>query len=296
MKIIVSFIPLLGFIACSAQNFKAFINKADSLYAAKNFSKSSEYYVDALELIDEKYVEPIELFNTAKSFAMLGEASKSVFYLRKAIGRGGLTSARLQETSDFKLIQPTNQWKSLIKEAKRIDKDIDSALIAKLQTIGINDQLYRKKIDSLYLNKIKNNEIKRSYFKQQDFLDSINLFQVKGILDSQGFPSRRIVGRHNTVLFYVIQHANLEIQEKYYPKFEEAANAGNLSWRVLCLMTDRIRMRKGLKQIYGTQITSGKDGESILYDVEDYDNLDKRRQEIGLEPIKDYAKFFGVKL
>lgn len=293
---IVFFISMLSVLDSSAQNFKTYINKADSLYAAKNFAKSSDCYVDALGLIDEKYVEPIEFFNAAKSFAMLGNASKSTFYLRKAIKKGGVTASRLQETSDFKLIQSTSHWKNLIKEAKKIDKYIDSVLIAKLQTIGTNDQLYRKKIDSLYLNKIKNNELKRSYFKQQDFLDSINLFQVKGILDNQGFPPRLIVGRHNTVLFYVVQHADLEVQEKYYPKFEEAANAGNLSWRVLCLMTDRIRMRKGLKQIYGTQITSGKDGESILYEVEDYDNLDKRRQKIGLEPIKDYAKFFGVKL
>jgi len=279
----------------NGQNFKAYITKADSIYQAKSYVKSGELYVEALKLIDEKYVEPVELFNTAKSFAQQKDALKACFYLQKVITRGGVTATRIQTEADFKPIQSSKEWTKVIKRAKEMDEGIDSTLINILQVMGTDDQLYRKKIDSLYLNNVKNNELKSGYFKQQSLLDSLNLIKAKEILDSRGFPSRRLVGRHNAVLFYIIQHADLNYQESYYNAFEAAANRSDLSWRTLCLMTDRIRMRKGLKQLYGTQIST-KDGVSVLYEVEDYDHLDERRLKIGLEPIKQYASFFGVRL
>ena len=284
-----------SFNVSNGQNFKAYITKADSMYQAKSYVKSGELYVEALKLIDEKYVEPVELFNTAKSFAQQKDALKACSYLQKVITRGGVTATRIRTEADFNPIQSSKEWTKVLKRAKEMDEGIDSTLINILQVMGTDDQLYRKKIDSLYLNSVKNNELKSGYFKQQSLLDSLNLIKAKEILDSRGFPSRRLVGRHNAVLFYIIQHADLNYQESYYNAFEAAANRGDLSWRTLCLMTDRIRMRKGLKQLYGTQIST-KDGVSVLYEVEDYDHLDERRLKIGLEPIKQYASFFGVRL
>lgn len=54
-------------------------------------------------------------------------------------------------------------------------------------------------------------------------------------------------------------------------------------------------MYKGEKQIYGSQITAGEDGTRRVYDIQDEINVNKRRQEVGLMPLEEYAKQFGIK-
>lgn len=57
----------------------------------------------------------------------------------------------------------------------------------------------------------------------------------------------------------------------------------------LAYLTDRVRLGDGKPQIYGTQIEI-KDGRWQPRDVEDPENLDRRRKEIGLPPIAEYLK------
>lgn len=278
------------------QHFKAYQRKADSLFTANEFEKASDYYMKALKAIDERYVEPIELFNIAKSFSMSKDTSRAMLYLFKLVKKGGIASDFLEKASEFNPMKETLGWQHLMNETRMLEKKADSSLIRTLRTIGDSDQFYRRKIDSLYQVKSANKELRTAYIKMQRLQDSINLDQIKLILEEKGYPSRVSVGKYNTVVFYVIQHADLEIQEKYYPRFEEAARAGDLSWRTLCLLTDRIRVRKGIKQIYGTQFKTNADGASEICEVEDFDNLDSRRLQIGLEPIREYALRFGIKL
>jgi hypothetical protein len=53
-------------------------------------------------------------------------------------------------------------------------------------------------------------------------------------------------------------------------------------------------MRQGKKQIYGSQVVKDSKGSWIVHPIEDPANVDKRRLEIGLIPIKDYLIRMGV--
>ena len=55
------------------------------------------------------------------------------------------------------------------------------------------------------------------------------------------------------------------------------------------LMKDRILMDDGKPQIYGTQWHNGK-----LYKLESPENVNKRRKEMGLEPLEQYLKIFNI--
>jgi hypothetical protein len=57
--------------------------------------------------------------------------------------------------------------------------------------------------------------------------------------------------------------------------------------RHLAYLDDRIRVREGLPQRYGTQLQKRADGWEPL-PVEDPEALDARRQAVGLEPITEY--------
>ena len=59
-------------------------------------------------------------------------------------------------------------------------------------------------------------------------------------------------------------------------------------------MQDRILMNQGKKQIYGSQVVYNKKGEQVFYPIEDEANVNIRRAKIGMQPIEEYAKLFGI--
>ena len=75
----------------------------------------------------------------------------------------------------------------------------------------------------------------------------------------------------------------------------EAVSHGKAKASNLALMEDRVLLGQGKKQIYGTQI--GMDNQTQLYYVsplDDPDNVDKRRAQVGLEPIAEYVKDWQI--
>jgi hypothetical protein len=106
----------------------------------------------------------------------------------------------------------------------------------------------------------------------------------KGVVGSQG----------NQTIFLVIQHADLATQEKYLPLMAQSVAEGESSPSALALLQDRILMRQGKKQIYGSQVVFNAQGTKEFYPIEDEAHVNARREKVGLEPIEVYAKHFGI--
>ncbi len=127
------------------------------------------------------------------------------------------------------------------------------------------------------------------------YIDSCNLAQVKHLIDRYGWLGKSIVGaRGNQALFLVIQHADLAIQEQYFPLLRQSVEAGESRPGHLALLNDRILMRQGKPQIYGSQVVFDDKGQAVFYPIEDEPNVNARRAAMGLEPIEQYAKHFGI--
>jgi len=102
-------------------------------------------------------------------------------------------------------------------------------------------------------------------------------------------------GQGNSTLFLVIQHADQATQEKYLPMMREAVKNGKAQGSSLALLEDRVALGQGNRQIYGSQI--GRDPETQIYFIsplEDPDNVDKRRAEVGLQSLADYASRWQI--
>ena len=74
----------------------------------------------------------------------------------------------------------------------------------------------------------------------------------------------------------------------------EATVAGELDRSLLPLLEDRLLMEEGKPQIYGTQITRGATGQPEVWPIEDPAHVDERRTSVGLEPLVEYLKRFGL--
>jgi hypothetical protein len=126
-------------------------------------------------------------------------------------------------------------------------------------------------------------------------MDSVNQIEVLNILEKYGWLGPEEVGKKgNVALFLVIQHAELAIQEKYLPMMQQAVKNKKARPPDLALLEDRVLMGQNKKQIYGSQISKDKNGKWIVHPIEDPQNVDKRRAEIGLMPIAEYVAKMGL--
>lgn len=127
------------------------------------------------------------------------------------------------------------------------------------------------------------------------YIDSTNQRRVSEILNLYGWLGVNTIGkRANHALFFIIQHAPLETQLKYFPWLKASVEAGESQPSHMALMVDRIRMRQGEKQVYGSQVVFDKEGKQILHPIEDEKNVNLRRASMGMQPLEEYAKLFGI--
>jgi hypothetical protein len=127
-------------------------------------------------------------------------------------------------------------------------------------------------------------------------IDSMNCIKVTAILDKYGWLATYEVGEQgNSTLFLVIQHADLNIQDKYLPKMRKAVREHKAEARELALLEDRVLLGHGKKQLFGSQVEmDAATGKYKLSPIEDEPNVNKRRAAVGLEPLEEYVKHWDI--
>ena len=123
----------------------------------------------------------------------------------------------------------------------------------------------------------------------------IRIAKLTEILDEHGWPGRSLVGEKACRgAFLVLQHADLEMQKKYLPLLREATAAGEIKRTALPLLEDRVLMKDGKEQLYGSQLVHGKDGQPELWPIADEAHVDERRASMGLPPLAEYLTRAGL--
>lgn len=63
----------------------------------------------------------------------------------------------------------------------------------------------------------------------------------------------------------------------------------------MALLEDRINVRNGRPQVYGSQFKyNHENGKSQFYEIVDPEYVNQRRKEVGLYPIEDDVKRLGI--
>ncbi len=133
--------------------------------------------------------------------------------------------------------------------------------------------------------------------KKQAEIDHKNLARLEEIIQKHGWPGKSLVGDKGSIAaFLILQHSEQSTQEKYLEVFKKAAKSGEARKADAAMLEDRVLMRQGKKQIYGTQLQSNAEsqGKLFLYPVEDEVHVDERRESVGLPTMKEYLKHFGL--
>lgn len=186
---------------------------------------------------------------------------------------------------------------SISGQTLRKEKYLLDSLKAELLKIHNTDQNNRLLLDSMFkINPNEESALKQSLIASMVYYDSINIIKITDIISKYGWLSEKEVGyKANSTIFLVIQHAPFRTQKRLLPEVEKALKEDKLKPSHYALFKDRVLLREGKKQVYGSQISYDQEtGEHFVAPLEDPDNVDERRKSMGLNPLADYVKHWGI--
>ena len=267
--------------------------KADSLFMAGEYEASSETFGKALEMTE--YVQPQHRYNGACAAALADDIETAFSRLfTKLAKEKDWYSDNIANDDDLISLHEDSRWQVLIDSLNvrkhRIEANFDKPLRRRLQMIMKTDQEVRMVFIAAHNRQPHDSIAEAEALHEMQRVDKVNQEQICKVLDSRGLVGSDKVGDAVGTFWAVIQHSDVNIQKKYLPLFQEAAQKGDIAKEGVAMMEDRINMFEGKPQRYGSQIEEDEHGNPRLYQLLDESKVDEWRSEMGMEPLKDYLR------
>lgn len=284
------------------------IDSAMHFYDTKQYAKAGAYFAKAAKLNGDRDTQN-NRYNAACSWSLANQPDLAFKELDHILSGKGMIKGwddptdfhnMLVKDADFTNLKKDKRWEKMIeatvKRKTLFENNLDQKLASELAIIRKEDQSLRLRLDTIRKDKGLNSDEEKELWKKINHSDSNNLARIQILLDQKGWLAPEQVGfMGSQTIFLVIQHAKLAVQQKYLPMMRAAVKKGSALPNDLALLEDRVAMREGKNQIYGSQITTDKETKKyFLYPVIDPDHLDDRRATVGLEPIANYLKSFNL--
>lgn len=279
------------------EDFDRHVTVADSLYDAGDYLLSAEAYDAAFALQEGSSAN---YYNAACSWSLAGDSRRALDALERAAEAGHANPEWMESDSDLDPLHGEPEWRELLARAQanldEIEKDYDKPLKHQLEQLYVRDQTLRQLWQSVEETFGGDSDEMRYYSRLMLREDSLCVEEVLEIIETRGWPGTSLVGgRANAAVWLVIQHAPIDVQERYLPLFRKSVAGGESLGRHLALLEDRILMRNGRPQVYGSQIrTNPETGEHYLYLVDDPRGVNERRASVGLGAIEEYIARWDI--
>lgn len=277
------------------------IETADKLYQDKEYLKSADAYSDAF-LFNNQGFSTGHRYQAACAWAKAGNVDSAILNLKKEIEVGFYDYDKLKNEKALSVLHGHKDWPAIkntvkqnqLAENKKLGKYKD--IKPRLEKILVLDQMYRTKYMETWQKFGNKSPEMMSLGPKMLKQDQANLKYVSEILDKYGWISYDTIGfKANQTLFLVIQHSDSTTQERYLPLLKQAVKDNKAFGHDLALLEDRVLIKRGNKQIYGSQIQCDSTGKNCwVLPIEDEINVDKRRAEVGLQPLAEYIKTWNI--
>ena len=121
-------------------------------------------------------------------------------------------------------------------------------------------------------------------------VDEKNQLRLDEIVSQRGWPGARSFGSEAaSAALLIIQHSGVETKERYLSILRQAVEDGEEEPAPLAQLEDEVSVAKTGYQIYGTEISLDT-GVPVLVPIQDPEGLERRRAEMGLQPIAEYRR------
>jgi hypothetical protein len=273
--------------------------QATAAYRNKQYQEAGQRYEQAFQQAGTQ-ASAGDLYNAACSWALAGEPTKAFQALDRSIKAGWDDVNQLRADADFASLRSDKRWQPLLHKLEvtvaQAEAKLNQPLKRELTQILESDQGLRRQIRPTQEKYGFKSPQMDSLWQQMRRADDRNLPRVTAIIDQYGWPGKSLVGSSGSLAaFLVIQHSNLAIMQKYLPLMRVAAAKGEMLKQNLALLEDRVLTFQNKPQIYGSQLqTNQTTGKTEFLPIADEARVDERRASMGLEPLAEYAKGFGL--
>lgn len=175
-----------------------------------------------------------------------------------------------------------------------------------LESSAQPDSLLKKEIDSLFAadQQIQTDMI-AAYQNNagQKIIDSLNRLKeelykrhiplLRNMIRNNGLPGYRQVGKESSDKFMtMVNHSfsDIAFQQKVAGLGKKQVKDKNISAPDLAMMIDKMRIKSGKKQIYGTQCSYTSSGEAVAVELQRPLTVNRRRKKMGLSSLDGYLK------
>lgn len=196
--------------------------------------------------------------------------------------------------------------------AQEIGEQRTPDLRTELIQLGTDDQnirgefdKYRKAhglfgLDNKTLNeKLNNDPVNKGMLfigLRMQLADDVRRLRMKQIIAKYGWPGRTLVGSEAaTAAYLIVSHSQDLPLQKLSLELMTKLGTTEVENKQIATLTDRILLAEDKKQRYGQMYSFAADGTPIPKPIEDEVNVDKRRAELGLEPLAEYLRKESVK-
>jgi len=274
-------------------------NQAMAAYRSKRYQEAGQRYEQVFQQAGAQ-ASAGDLYNAACSWALAGEPTKAFQALDRSIKAGWDDISQLSADADLASLHRDQRWQPLLRKlaatVAQAEAKLNQPLKRELTQLLELDQGLRRQIGPTQEKYGFKSPQMDSLWQQLRRADDRNLPRVTAIIDQYGWPGKSLVGRSGSLAaFLVIQHSNLATMQKYLPLMRAAAAKGELPKQNLALVEDRVLTFQNKPQIYGSQLqTNQATGKTEFLPIADEARVDERRASMGLEPLAEYAKDFGL--
>lgn len=167
-------------------------------------------------------------------------------------------------------------------------KQLDS-LKTELETLFIKDQTFRRIYIEAEEKLGKDSDSYEYFWEVVEAQDKVLVKEVTNIIDIYGWLGISEVGRlANGTQWSVLQHGSVNSKEKYAPLLKASVLDNESQAIHYARLIDRMLINSDKPQLYGTQVTY--DNPPVFFVIKDPEFVNKRRNELGLDSIQEFAK------
>ncbi len=238
-------------------------------------------------------------YSIAKKYAQLQNVDSSFHYLFESITRDSSLKA-LTEPAFYFLIND-DRWLEIenlsIQKYESKNGSIPNVKLAKeLFRLGIRDQAFYYQIEIVEKDYPESQLIYQAIWELKIKINKENISSLEEIVAQYGWPKIAEVTTAGTQsAFFIIQHAtDIEKQKKFLPIMKDAANKGEIELSNIAYLTDRINLREGRPQLYGTQLDINADGTFNTESLFEPEYVNQRRQKMNMSSIEEYLQKSGL--
>lgn len=289
-------------LSLSGQTISPHAREGNAALKAKDYATALAAY--QLSLRDNPS-DDFVLYTAACAAARLGQSDLAFDFLDRAFPAGeewiiGRTALALAKDADLVSLRNHPRWQPFIDTVEQRYAEVQAGPLAKVKVellaIREKDQAGRQKLQEVEKAHGRQSSEMQKLWAEIAVADAENLPKIEAVLSTHGWLGPRQVGhKASSVLFLVIQHADLAVQQRYLPMMRAAAKEGKAQASSLALLEDRIALREGRHQIYGSQIGRDPDtGTHYVAPLDDPGNVDARRAAVGLSPLAEYVKRWNI--